>query len=115
MTHSSSPPTNDVPEKPSISDRLAPKGRSHRAPAPPTVDVRESLSRTLIANFFYADTDPSAPELADAILAEFEVRPRGPVTEAEVNAAHVVLMNAVGCFESRTTRAALEAAREARS
>jgi hypothetical protein len=63
--------------------------------SPPTDDVREALANVIAdgeghpsfprpKNFPPLDGDYRA---ADAILAAFEVRPRGPVTDAEVERA----------------------------
>lgn len=50
--------------------------------APPADDVREALAEFLFTIYEHG-TQPNALREADSILAAFEVRPRGTVTEAE--------------------------------
>lgn len=79
-------------------------------------DVREALVSELRLWAALIGTEPrGARDLftraADALA---EVRPRGKVTDAEVETAHNVIELAVGRFGAQVTRAALEAAWEAR-
>lgn len=95
---------------------------------PPADDVREALAQT-IANSFFAMEAGESPEvggytaptptggdmqLAVDILAAFEVRPRGSVTDAEIDAMQHAIGSIDGQWVTPTAlRAALEAARDA--
>lgn len=95
---------------------------------PPDDDVREALAEVIEKNRMWtrrmSDGYPSSGSndgraIADAILAAFEVRPRGPVTAAAVEAALYAYRRFPGDHVERSSRgwqiirmrAALEAAR----
>ncbi|KQT75376.1 hypothetical protein [Microbacterium sp. Leaf436] len=92
---------------------------------PPADGVREALAKILTGlddrEWAIATADGHSHldgyfEAADRILSAFEVRPRGTVTDAEVDRAAHVFWDAMLRFEPREAmRAALEAARWARS
>lgn len=97
---------------------------SERVPSPPTDDVREAL-HGVVKRYAYRPTQ----EATDAILAAFEVRLRGPVTDAEESTPVKLLRMfvrehdegdgpeqvAVEVSDIRHVLALLDAAKEARS
>lgn len=88
---------------------------------PPADDVREALEDAIkYARFAYRNVPGgiSNSDLAWAILSRFEVRPRGTVTDAEVEAAALCLGERFGHSGEHyveDARAALEAARKVKT
>lgn len=85
---------------------------------PPADDVREALIAQLRRPVWDAPgyaTEAQAPMVADAVLAAFDVRPRGTVTDAEVEAAYNAMTQRRIATSPAVARHILEAAREVRS
>lgn len=135
---------DDVTDAYAIVDRIIADERLHVAlSTPPADDVREALALTIAKSFPGWSEDTSEPlhvgwsealrlhaeqhnqrvneecirqgrAYADAVLAAFEVRPHGTVTDAEVDAALDAYLDGAEPLDWQpgAMRAALEAARE---
>ena len=93
-------------------------------PSPPTDDVREAVRFLLHTGGVNQDGAQDADLLTSELFAAFEVRPRGTVTDAEVEAAGRVMYERWDDWDETDematalrslVRTALEAARQARS